>query len=293
VTGRVTPIYYKVLTDRGRAFHDGIGRWDLPVDGKPGKWKNAKGDLVPCVNGLHVCTRPQLIHWLGPAIFTVEIDPTEIVDAGDKTVVRRARLTGRVDTWNERTARLFAADCAERALRLVKKELGWFDPRCNAAVKAARDFANGKIDSAACSAARSAAYSAARSAAAWAADSAAAWAADWAAYSAAGSAAAWAAGSAADWAAGSAAAWAADWAADSAAAWAADWAAGSAAAWAADWAADSAAAWAAGSAARSAADSAARSAAAWAAGSAARSAARQWQTQRLFEYLDGKRGLVG
>ena len=79
----------------------------------------------------------------------------------------------RVKGWNEKSARLFAADCAEHVL-LAEREAGREpDERSWAAVEAARQYALGKIDSAAHSAAYSAAYSAAVSAAYHAADSAA------------------------------------------------------------------------------------------------------------------------
>lgn len=185
--------YYKVLTDKGAAYHGGVGRWPLPKGDEPGAWKRVEGDVIPCMNGLHVCARDQLIYWLGPAIFVCEVDDSmEVVDHGDKTVVRRARLVSRADKWNERTARLFAADCADKAIRDWQRASGLkCDPRSRAAIRAAREFANGNMSAAELSAARR-------------------------------------------------------------------------------------------SAARSAAESAA--------GSAAWSAARSWQTKRLFEYLDGKRG---
>jgi hypothetical protein len=214
--------YYKVLAENGAAHHGGNGRWNLPKNGNPGRWKTVKGDLVPCRNGLHVCTREQLVHWLGPAIYEVEVDPAEILDAGDKTVVRRARLLRRLDTWDERTARLFAADCAERALRTVAKSTGKrSDPRSRAAVRAAREYANGNISAAELSAARDAAGDAAWAAAgdaAWAAAGDAAGDAAWAAAGDAARAAAGDAARAAAWAAAGDAAW--DAAGD--AAWAAE-----------------------------------------------------------------------
>ena len=236
-----SPVYYKVLSRDGRAFHGGTGSWGLP-NGEPGAWKTVKGRLVPCVLGLHVCTRDQLVHWLGPAIFTVEVDD-ELINAGDKTIVRKARLLGRCDNWTDRTARLFAADCAERALRRVQKRTGVkTDPRSLAAVRAAREFAAGNISAGELSAAR---------AAAWATAGAAAGAAAAAAAADAAAVAAWAAACAADAAAD------ADAVADAVAAWAA--------------VADADAAGAADAA-------------------AVRAAERRWQTRRLFEYIDGKRG---
>ncbi len=200
---------YKVLGENRRPCHGGYRPWPL----SDGKWRSVRGPLIPCQHGLHLCRRKDLVHWLGPTIWAAEYEGEMIVHDDSKIVVRKARLLYQFETWNERTARLFAADCAEYALRLTKKNGVVFDQRpFRAAIRAARAFAKGEISDEAYAAADSA-YSAARSAA----------------YSAARSAA------------------------------------------------------------RSAADSA-YSAAYSAAHSAADSAARSWQTRRLFDYLEGRRG---
>ena len=184
---------YKVLNDNRAAFHGGTGTWPAP-NGKPGRWVTVKGELVACRNGLHLCRRDDLIHWLGPTIWIAEYVGEPVVDT-NKIVVGKARLVDRLETWNERTARLFAADCADRALRKLARSTGRrSDPRSRAAVRAARDFADGKIGAAELAAAQDAAR-----AAAWAA--------------------AWAAARAAAWAAARDAAWAAAWAAARDAAW--------------------------------------------------------------------------
>jgi hypothetical protein len=131
----------------------------------------AKGDLIPCQNGLHLCRRGDLIKWLGPRIFLAEADPAEIVESADKVVVRRARLVTEFTTWNERSARLFAADCAERVLLIFELKHPE-DDRSRKAIEAARQFAHGEIDAAARAAAGAAARAAAGAAArdaAWAA----------------------------------------------------------------------------------------------------------------------------
>lgn len=160
-----TKTYYKVLAEDGSAHHGGSGKWPLPKNEQPGEWLNIKGEIIPCLNGLHVCEKLDLVHWLGPAIFVCEIDG-EIVRDANKSVVAKARLVSRIDTWNERTARLFAADCAEKAIRDWEKASGLkCDPRSREAIRAAREFANGNMTEAAYSAARSAARSAAYSSA--------------------------------------------------------------------------------------------------------------------------------
>src|SRR5690606_37621982 len=135
----------------------------------------------------------------------------------------RVRLVRRLDRWDETTARLFAADCAEAALLGERASGREPDERPWAAVDAARRFARGEISRAeadaaskAATAAGAAARDAARAAAraAWAAAEAAGWAAaaDAATKAAdaatkAADAAAWAAADAAAWAAAEAAAW--------------------------------------------------------------------------------------
>jgi hypothetical protein len=195
---------YKVLAEDGSAFHGGNGRWPLP-NGNPGEWLAVSGELEPCRHGLHLCRRSDLIHWLGPVIYLAEHEGEKII-AKDKIVVRKARLLSRLDTWNETTARLFAADCAERALKNERKAGREPDERSWEAVRVARLYARGEVDDAARAATWAAARDAARDAASTAAGDAAraAWAAGAAAWAA--GAAAWAAGAAA-WAAASTAAW--------------------------------------------------------------------------------------
>jgi hypothetical protein len=214
--------YYKVLSDGLTSRNGGTYQWVL------GEWApEIEGELVPCHNGYHVCQESDLLEWLGPVICECEIGP-ESVRARDKTVARTARIVRVLETWNERTARLFACDCAERVLPLFGSRRP-DDSRPRAAIAIARSFANGEATRDELVAAR-----------------AAAWYAAWyAAWDAEGSVVAW---SAAGAAAGAAAAWSAVWAAAGAA---------------------SDAAWDAARAAASAAE-------------------RQWQAQRLMEYLRGE-----
>jgi hypothetical protein len=155
----MTETYYKVLNADGSCYHGGIGEWDLP-NGKPGEWKSVEGDLIVCNNGIHLCRRADLVHWLGPAIFEVECTGKKRIEVTNKIVVSKARLVRKLETWNDCTARLFAADCAEHVLPIWEKRYA-HDTRPRAAIEAARQFAYGGIDSAACSAAYDAADAAA------------------------------------------------------------------------------------------------------------------------------------
>lgn len=145
--------FFKITNENGEPFHGGSGAWSMPKGKRPGAWRIIKGDLVPCSNGLHLARRGDLLEWLGPVIWEAEHDG-EIIECTDKVVVRKARLLRRVGGWNEQTARLFAADCAERVVKIAN------DPRCDAAILAARQYAFGLIDDAARDAARDAAWAA-------------------------------------------------------------------------------------------------------------------------------------
>jgi len=165
---------YKVTGEDGSAFHGGYGKWTK------NRWRSVRGNLVPCENGLHLCRRQDLTMWLGPVIWRAEVDG-EVIEANDKVVARKARVVERLDTWNERIARLFAADCAEHVLPIFEKAYPT-DDRPRRAIEAARAYANGSIDAVsltvASDAASDAAWAAARTAAKTAA---AAWYAAWAA----------------------------------------------------------------------------------------------------------------
>lgn len=107
---------YKVLSADGKSCHGGYAEWHLPTGKRPGKWMPPiDGELEPCSNGYHVCRRGQLMEWLGEAIYECE-SRGERINAGDKIVVREVRLVKRIK-WDDRISRLFACDCAERALK--------------------------------------------------------------------------------------------------------------------------------------------------------------------------------
>ena len=146
----------------------------------------------------------------GPLACKVEVIDVVAEDGDEnqrKGVAVSRKLIAAVNI--DRELRLFAADCAERALYIFERDYP-NDKRPREAIQAARDFANGKIGAAAWDAAQDAAWAA--GAAAWAAARAAAGnaarAAAWDAAGAAGNAAWAAAGAAraAAWAAAGAAA---------------------------------------------------------------------------------------
>ncbi len=167
---------YKWLTkSRTGRYSD----WTWP---EAGEWTpEIKGDLVMCKNGYHLVTEAQIVgEYMQDELWEAEYEG-EPVKHDDKICVRRARLIRHIDTINERTLRLFAADCAERVLHIFEHDHP-DDDRPRKAIEAARLFAEGKIDDDAWGAARDAAGAAAWDAArdaAWAAAGAAAGAAAW------------------------------------------------------------------------------------------------------------------
>lgn len=190
--------YYKVLGKNGKACHGGSGSWHLPKNGKPGKWMPKIENIEPCVRGYHLCEAVDLLEWLNEEIYEAE-GRGKSIRHDNKTVFEQARLIRKINAWNEKTARLFACECAERVLPIFERERP-DDDRPRKVIEAARKYADGLISKeeidAARAAARGAAWDAA-GAAAWAAargaarDAArdAAWAAAWAAARAAARAA--------------------------------------------------------------------------------------------------------
>jgi len=166
-TTPATETLYKVLHSDGSAYHGGKGKWFLPK-GRPGKWMPTLNPdkLKACQYGYHLCRHDDLVRWLGPVIFTAECRG-ERIDDTDKIVVQQARLIRKLETWNDRTARLFACDCADRALALIDKP----DPRSIESVRVARLYAIGEATKEQLAVAWDAAWIAARDAAgdaAWA-----------------------------------------------------------------------------------------------------------------------------
>ena len=260
-TYQQTGIAYKVLTADGGATHAyNDFHWPLPEGRKYGAWvKPIQGKLVACKNGYHVCGRAGVIEWLNARIFKCEWRGGFIwKDKNKVRVVREARLVRELKTWNKRTQRLLAADCAEHVLHLYEAKYPG-DSRVRNCIEIARKVARSELPVSKLDAAGAAARDA-----------------SWDAAGAAARDVAWAAAGAAAGAAARDASWAAARDAAGAAARDASWAAARDAAGAAarDVARDAAGAWAAaGAAARDAAGA----------------AEQRWQSRRLWEYLNGDR----
>ncbi len=156
----------KFLNADGRGVYSNF-EWPLPHDGKPGKWVEVEGSLIACHNGIHACTLEQALSWLNTRAYVIELGG-EVIDTGNKLVARRGRLIRRLDRWDDTSARLFAADCAERVLPLFESKVP-LDDRPRRAIEAARALARGEVDVAAVRAAANAARAAVSAKAAYAA----------------------------------------------------------------------------------------------------------------------------
>jgi hypothetical protein len=179
--------FYKFLDANGKCVH-GTGSWHLPSGKRPGKWMPRVERLTPCRSGYHVIESDAELHeWIAPELYEVEVRGERVEKSRHVGIYHEARLIKRVSTWNERTARLFACDCAERVTHLDKSGTA------AQTIAVARRYANGLASADELRLARAVGD------AAWAAGDAvgdAAWAAWVAAWAAAGDAA-WAARAAA------------------------------------------------------------------------------------------------
>lgn len=154
-------VFYKVLGAKGEAVHGGRGSWFLPVGKRPGKWMPKIDAPALCSRGYHLTTVDHLSEHLSCARLICEAEIRDDVVVGDnKVVVGQARIV-KAWKWDDRMARLFAADCAERVLPSFEARYP-SDDRPRRAIDAARGFANGTVTEVgpAAAAAAAAAYSA-------------------------------------------------------------------------------------------------------------------------------------
>lgn len=131
--------FYKALNFDGVPLSGGGGAWRLPTARGPGRWMAGTNTAASREHGYEVCTLEQLPYWLGPVVYEAEIRG-ERVDRPAKCLVESVRLVRRLDGWNERTTRLFIADCAERLLPLYVARYP-HDTRLHDAIAATRAYA--------------------------------------------------------------------------------------------------------------------------------------------------------
>jgi len=82
------------------------------------EWVETDGPIERCRTGIHACRIEHLPHWIGPELWSVELDG-EIVEAADAVVARRGRLVHRIDAWSAGVAQEFGESCARRANALA------------------------------------------------------------------------------------------------------------------------------------------------------------------------------
>ena len=109
-------IAYKFLSPDGTSFFTGFG-WPLP-NGGPGPWVEAKAE--PCRSGIHACLPEHLPLWAGQMLYEIELGG-EIVDDRTKVVASRARLTRRIEAWDEGLRDRYTRMCADRAHELARE----------------------------------------------------------------------------------------------------------------------------------------------------------------------------
>ena len=157
---------FKFLTPQRTGGYSGyrwpeIGVWTPRIP-------EAKG-LSLCERGYHILAADQLVgDYMHEELYEVGWAGNILRD-GEKCAARQAKLIQKIETWNARTQRIFAADCAERVLPIYEKQFP-NEKRVRACIQAARDFADGKITDKELAAARDACAAAcAAGDAAWAA----------------------------------------------------------------------------------------------------------------------------
>ena len=124
---------------------------------KVGDTRKARGVIVPCQNGYHASPTPfdALQYAPGPVLCLVELrgNVAPHGEPVDKYAARSRKLLKAVDITRE--LRLFACECAERALPIYEADYPG-DLRPRAAIEAARRFAGGIATSQELAAARDA-----------------------------------------------------------------------------------------------------------------------------------------
>ena len=135
-------MYYKFLT------RENTGRYSkfdftpyLPTGSQPGPWlPKVTGKLKECKRGYHACRPKDILEWLDAQMWEVEYKNPPL-EYDDKVNGKQVRFVRRIETWNERTVRLFAVWCARELLSLVQNPDP--DPRSVEACNVAERYANG------------------------------------------------------------------------------------------------------------------------------------------------------
>jgi hypothetical protein len=108
-------IAYKFLRPDGSSVFTGF-RWTLP-NGGPGPW--VESTIEPCRSGIHACRVEHLPLWAGQTLYEIEL-AGEVVEQRSKLIASRARLTRRVDEWDQARDE-YTRMCADRAHELAQQ----------------------------------------------------------------------------------------------------------------------------------------------------------------------------
>ena len=137
-------MWYKVLDARGRTCNGGTAKWNLPKGDRPGRWMKPIANIKMCTRGYHLVAAAQITQWLTAddnLICEAEPRGEYLGPYGGKVCCTSARILRVVGKCSAKMLRLFACDCAERALAHVAEP----DSRSIAAIAVARRFANGEV----------------------------------------------------------------------------------------------------------------------------------------------------
>ena len=146
--------YYKFLTEYNTGEYSGFDFTPyLPQGDEPGEWLPEVERLELCESGYHACTADHLRDWCNAQLFEVEYKQ-EPEHHDTKVNGYCIRFVRKIDTWNDRTARLFAVWCARETLKLIDEP----DPRSVEACDVVERYANGKATKDELDAARDAAW---------------------------------------------------------------------------------------------------------------------------------------
>ena len=159
--------YYKFLTEDNKGRYSGFDFTEyLPAD-QPGKWLPKVDKLEMCKSGYHACKKADVFEWLEAQMYEVEFSGKKL-KGDNKDCAQEMRFIRKIESYNDKTLRLFACWCVEEVLPIYEKEYP-NDNRPRSAIEVAKRYANGKATKdelyAARDAARDAAWDAARDAA--------------------------------------------------------------------------------------------------------------------------------
>ena len=156
--------YYKILVN-GKSCNGGSCDWSLPSKDKPGEWMPpVEGELKLCATGYHIVKAEDILGWVKTDCEIYEAEPKGEVTYGDnKGVCVSAKLVKRLK-WDDKIARSFACDCAERVLPIYEKVFPK-ETRVRECIQTVRKFIFGLATNQELAAARDAARAAAGDAA--------------------------------------------------------------------------------------------------------------------------------